>query len=303
MEEKRHPNLGRLFIGLIVLYLGVTYLGKNMGWFSFNFQLNWDLLVPAIIIAFGLSIISHRGGILSWLIGVVVVLFLAGLIISAGFGFLPVNQNFEVKEYPVTIQKDSSAQRAIVSIDTGAGNLKIDGQDDTLVTGKLVSSITSLKTNSGVSGTSQNVELTTGSKTNWGWNFSRIKNDLTLGIAKNIPIDLDIDSGAMDMELDLSDIIASKVGIDTGASSLDLTLGDKTSSDVVIDAGASSINIDLPESVGAKVTIDSGVTSKNFNGFTKIDNNKYESPNYASAEKKINIDLQLGASSVTVNRK
>jgi hypothetical protein len=70
---------------------------------------------------------------------------------------------------------------------------------------------------------------------------------------------------------------------------------------LTIDGGASSFNISLPEGVGAKITIDAGLSSKNFPNFKKIDENNYETENYSTAQKKIDMDLDVGVSSINLN--
>ena len=106
------------------------------------------------------------------------------------------------------------------------------------------------------------------------------------------------------LNVDVSEIMTNSVNIDTGATSMKLTLGDKTTFDAVsIDAGASSLTINLPKTLGAKLIIDSGLTSKDLPDFNKIDDKTYETANYGSTEKKTEITLKLGVSSLKVNWK
>ncbi|KKW22510.1 MAG: hypothetical protein UY65_C0023G0018 [Parcubacteria group bacterium GW2011_GWA2_51_12] len=92
--------------------------------------------------------------------------------------------------------------------------------------------------------------------------------------------------------------------LDTGASSLDLIFGDKqATSRVAVDAGASSINITIPRTVGAKLVVDGGLSSRNFQDFRSLGEGEYESENYASAQKKVEINIDAGVSSLNVGWK
>ncbi len=46
---------GKGIFGLVVLAFGVLYLGKNMGWWSFD--MNWSIFWPIVVIICGLTII------------------------------------------------------------------------------------------------------------------------------------------------------------------------------------------------------------------------------------------------------
>lgn len=48
--------LRKYFFGIIIFLLGVFYLGKNMGWW--NFDLDWSLFWPIILIICGLFVIT-----------------------------------------------------------------------------------------------------------------------------------------------------------------------------------------------------------------------------------------------------
>jgi hypothetical protein len=105
----------------------------------------------------------------------------------------------------------------------------------------------------------------------------------------------------MGMNMDLSDLQLTKLDIDTGASSLDLILGDKVDqANISIEAGASSLDITVPKTVGVRVNIDAGLSSKNLNDLEKVDDNTYQSEGYDEAEKKADINLDIGVSSLNV---
>jgi hypothetical protein len=184
-------------------------------------------------------------------------------------------------------------------VKAGAGKLTLAGGSDKLMDGAFESNSTDLTTTSTLDGGTQTVTL---KEESFNWkSFGRHINDLDLRLNNDLPIKIIIDSGAMDMRLDLKEVTTESVEINTGASSMNLELGDKIANSAVsIDAGASSLTLNLPKTLGAKLNIDAGLSSKDLPDFNKIDDKHYESKNYSSSEKKVDIDLDMGVSSLKV---
>lgn len=298
--EKKEPkiNFGNIFLGIILIAIGITFLGNNMGWFEVNISI-WQLW-PLLIIYIGLSILSHRG----WVAGIIVSVIT--LIVLAIVGSLILLNTISEDSKKVThseyisIDREADAESALINIETGAGKLIIDGgNENKLLTGNHKSNYTKLDKESKVHGDVQKVTL----ETNGNWQqFGGHINNLDLAINSFLPVELELDTGASNMDLDLSEVKAEKVYIDTGATRLDLIMGDMVrNSSVIIKAGASSIDITLPRAVGARVEIDAGVSSKNLKDFNKIDTNTYESDNYDTAENKVSFDFDVGLSSLDID--
>jgi hypothetical protein len=296
-EKSRGLGLGRLLFGLVLVLIGLAYLGNSTGWFNVNFDF-WRLW-PLIIVFMGLSMLSRRGWI-SWLIGSIVTLVVLGAVALVIFSHSSVGTREMVKQ-DIAIEKMAGTESAMVSVSTSAGNLDIAGGVDRVVSGTFESNFAELKTDSTQSGTTQRVDLSvTGSWTGFG-NHS---NNLNLNLMPNLPTELTIKSGATDMDLDLRTIVANKVNIDTGASDLDLRLGEQAmNAEVIIKAGASSVKITVPASVAVKLKIDAGVSSKNIDSdIKKVDDNTYQTDGYNETLKKINLDLDLGAASLELKQ-
>ncbi|MCK4891655.1 MAG: hypothetical protein KAS78_03230, partial [Candidatus Pacebacteria bacterium] len=71
---------------------------------------------------------------------------------------------------------------------------------------------------------------------------------------------------------------------------------------VNLRSGVSSVKISLPDNVGSKIIIKEGLSSKQLEDFEKIDDETYQTSNYDEAEKKIEIDLDIGISRLEINR-
>jgi len=60
-EDKKEFNLGRFFIGLLIILIGLVVLARNTGYINFDISLNWDLIWPILIIIAGFSMLNLRG--------------------------------------------------------------------------------------------------------------------------------------------------------------------------------------------------------------------------------------------------
>ncbi len=292
-DKKGGFSLARLLFGGILILIGIAYLGNSFGWFSVNVDF-WQLW-PILIVFLGLSILSRHGWV-AWVVGSLVTLIVLGGVAYAIFVGFPVR---DLSSETISVDRSTEVSEAKINIATGAGELTLRGGSDKLADGTFTSNVTTLTKSETIRETVQELDL----EMRGQWRgFGSTRNELSLNLTKDLPIDLSIDSGAMDMELDLAEVVVKRLSIDTGASSLDLVLGDRADqSDILVKAGASAVTIAVPRSAGVRLTIDAGLTSKTFEDFTRVDENVYESDGYAEAAKKIDIELDLGVSSLTVN--
>jgi len=120
----------------------------------------------------------------------------------------------------------------------------------------------------------------------------------------NKPVwDFDFDIGAASVDLDLSAFKTKNIEIDGGAASIELKLGDlyeKTR--INIDAGATSITIKVPMDSGCELYTTTVLSSKSISGFEKINRNTYRTDNFKSAEKLIEISVDVAVSDLNIKR-
>lgn len=292
-------NFGRLFLGLFLIFIGLALLGETTG--LYHIEIDFWSLWPVLIIALGLSLLSRQGWLSFFIAVVVIVLVLALIVLSfyLGSNSFVKQRSGKVETELVSIPYLAGAKVATIKIKTGAGKLSIDGGGVGLVSGHFDSNFLKLKVDSKLRDGVQEVSLET--QGNWRTFMRRPRNDLDLSISSTLPVDLYLDAGAMKMEIDLTEVRARTVEIKSGASSLRLALGDLVeNSEVRINSGASSIDISVPSSVGTRLEIEGGLISKDLSGFEKIEEGIYETENYQTADKKIDIFLDIGVSSLKV---
>ena len=61
------------------------------------------------------------------------------------------------------------------------------------------------------------------------------------------------------------------------------------------------VEISLPKTVGARIKVDSGISSKKLDGFEKTGEREYQTSNYDLADKKIEMDLDIGITDLKIN--
>lgn len=297
--EGTYFNFGKFFLGFFIALFGLVFLANSLHIFALNIDLG--ILWPIFIIFVGLLFFS-RWDRVSVVVGVIVMAIAIILVYFSLFNPVVGSSGVVTSDFPVAVNKGDNIEKANITVNAGAGELDVSGSQSTdkLITGNLRTNIMELRTESEVSDGIQNVSLNLEGRK--GWFNGNISNKLSLGLNKDIPTAFYLNSGASNNNIDLSEVEAEKVVIQTGASNISLKLGDKVQmSEVDVQAGASSINISLPKDVGATINVDSGLASKQLDGFTNIDKNTYQSSNYGSADKKIDITVKMGMASLNVN--
>lgn len=121
-------------------------------------------------------------------------------------------------------------------------------------------------------------------------------------LTQEIPLTLRVEAGASSVNIDLKDVLASRVELKTGASSSNVTVPARGVSLLDIDAGAASVNVRIPEATEARIRVEQGVTSINVdtNRFPRLDSGFYQSSGYDTATDRADINIEAGVGSVTV---
>lgn len=288
----------RWFWGILIIVIGILILGQNFSWWNnINFIQYW----PLLLIIFGIALMVKN---LSYGPIIIILSFLLaiGLIVS---GVLPKT----IKNTSVSVANTffadlpNGVDKGGLNVETGAVKLNIDSGTDKFIEGSLESSIFEPSLITSQNGNTISADLKTTTKEDW-LNWSRGKNNLDIKLTDKVPVDLSINAGASDIQMDLEKIKLSSLILKSGASSIDLKIGDNVESDanLSIKAGASNIKISVPKDLGVKATITSGLSSKDLSGFNKLSDSNYESDNYSTASKKINLSIDAGVSSIEITR-
>lgn len=135
-----------------------------------------------------------------------------------------------------------------------------------------------------------------------GISIGRVRNRWDLSLSRAIPIELDINLGAGQSDLDLRGLKLRRVEIDMGVGEMTLDLGGphQESFDVKIDGGIGSGKINLPSEVGVRIRVDGGLGSINAHGLTK-QGGAYVNEAYGRSAVVIEVEIDAGIGSLDLN--
>ncbi len=260
-----------LFWAVILILVGALLMLNNMGIIQINV---WGLIWPLALISIGVSIL--------W---------------GVFFG----GRSSEMVEAAIPLQ---GAAQAHIHIKHGAGRLCVDSNAglDELLAGTFKGG---MERRVKLDGDTLNVELYmpptafppivflgSGSTVDW-----------TFGLNGDIPITLKFDTGAAEAQLDLSDLRVTDLKVQTGASSTNLTMpANAGHTRAKIDSGAASVNVRVPSGVAARIRTGGGLTSVNVDRerFPR-EGSVYQSPDYDTAENKLDLKITTGVGSINVH--
>jgi hypothetical protein len=251
-----------LFWGAVLIVFGIALLLDNLNILPFPV---WGVLWPLLLIALG-----------AWMLWGV-------------FGRRPGER--EVVSIPL-----EGAGQARLHIQHGAGRLTAGGSaaPGELLSGEFFGGV---EHRSRRDGDGLDVEMSLPQQF-WGpWDWGR-RLDWSFRLSPEVPLRLDLDTGAGETRLDLRDLRVTELRLKTGASSSDVTLPASAGfTRVSVEAGAASIVLRVPEGVAARINATAAA------GAVDVDRSRFprdESPDYATAANKVEIDARLGAGSLTV---
>ncbi|MDX8365470.1 toast rack family protein [Cytobacillus sp. IB215665] len=237
------------------------------------------------------------------LVGIVI-----GTLLIAAFGFSMTTGGTTQRDETIEIKKDQ-AKELDVNLFFGVGDIRVSEGTNEWVEGNIAYKDEKLKPDVSydVRRDTGKVEITQSSKTSFfDFNFhipgkGSFKNEWDLRLSDEVPIDLNVDAGVSDTELDLRGLLLSNLEIDTGVGDMTLDLsGDwENSFDVRINAGIGSTTILLPNEVGVRVHSEKGIGAANFKGLISDGNGIYVNDAFENADVIIDIDTDVGIGEIT----
>jgi hypothetical protein len=255
---------GPILFPLALIALGFLLLFSNLGYIQFDF---WQFVTtwwPLLLIIFGLDI----------LIGSLRTRHVKARMLALELG---------------------TALRAEVSINFGAGDLTVGkAASGKIVDGTFEGEVRYDAKPDGC------VWLKLEPLNWWGWNPRG--NRWNVGLTDAVPLKLTLDGGAANANLDLTDLKVTDLQIKTGASSTIVRLPNAAGmTNVRVNAGAASVKLIVPAGVAARVHSTMAIGSNDINQqrFPHVGGD-YASPDYATADNKVDIQFDGGVGSLAV---
>ncbi|WP_316773049.1 LiaF transmembrane domain-containing protein [Pedobacter frigiditerrae] len=315
--------------GVLLLFIGGVLLLENFNVIDFYWGNVWDFW-PVFIIIMGVNILFNRGESQTGSI-----MSLGILVVALGFLFFRGQErashrfwwgnhrdrvdryehydnnddedndnDSDVKEnYSAAFDAGDEARRTVLNLSGGGTSFKLEGQTDSLFTAQ----VSGKNHHFGITKTTSDSVNTVAFKMqdkgrHKSWNIGN-GNDVKLYMNTAPNWELQLNMGAGSMDLDLTDYKVRTLNFDGGAAELDIKIGSLLPiADVNVKSGLADVKIKIPEGSGCRIKTKTGLSTKDFNGFTKLSDGVYETPNYKTSTNKIFINLDGGLSSFEVDR-
>lgn len=265
---------GGLFWGVVVLIIGVVLLLNNFGLLG---DMNlWGLILPLGLLVLG-----------SW------------VLLAAFLG----PSRFEVQEVEIPLGGASSGR---ITLHHGAGRMLIAGGagTDVLLAGSFGGATDYTRRQVG---NDLDVEMRLTSKgfpffaSPSVWGAGGMVWDMRLN--GSVPLALDINTGASEARLDLSDLQVTHLRLETGASSCQVTLPAAAGrTRARISSGVASMVVRVPSGVAADIRVEAGLSGVDIDTtrFLLVGKDHYRSPDYDTAANRAELELRSGVGSLEV---
>jgi len=270
-KEETYMRRSGLFWGTALILIGILLLLNTLGILKVNV---WGLIWPSILILLGLS---------------------------ALWGAFAGPRQAEVQQAVIPLE---GASRAKVRVSFGAGRLAIRSHSSPseLVNGSFEGGL-DFKTDR--DGDTLKVKMRVPYEDMWAfpwmwWGGRRF--EWSVGLSNQIPLDLRVEAGASQSQLDLTDLRVTDLKLEVGASNTEVTMpagAGNTKAD--IDAGAATVKIRIPSGVAARIRFSGGAATftADSSRFPRM-GDYYQSPDYEGAPNKIEMRIDAGAGTVDV---
>jgi hypothetical protein len=260
-----------VFWGAILILAGFLLLLDNLNLLPVKV---WDILWPTLLVLLGL-----------WTL----------------VGSMSSRKVLEIEHLVVPLE---GAARVNLRVNHGAGRLRMVPGDDLndLAEGDFSGG---LSLRSQRMGDTLEVEMSVPTRNfpmgPWFWGQRGM--DWSVALNREIPLHLDIRTGANESDLDLSGLQVTELRLSTGASSTRLVLPDSAGyTRARVEAGAASLNIRIPQNVAGQIRCQGGLASINVDTirFAPMSSGLYQSPDYDSVVNRVDLEVQAGVGSVDI---
>jgi len=293
----------------LLIAAGIILLLQNLK------VLPWDIwyqiwrLWPLVLIAIGLDLLFGRRNALVSLLIVLAVL-------GGGAAFLYYNGGLQgpgnLLEYSVNVPVEG-ARSAVVTLDSGVGNLTVDGNESTrLASGTLryYESWGQPEQKIARSGDTVNLDLEQPDRMHLSFGpFGPEPLDRAgweVHLNNQVPMKLTVNTGVGDSDLDLREMKVTDLNLNVGTGQTTVRLPEQAGAATAsIKGGVGSLNVVIPDDVEARIEVDKGIGSVDVpNRFRKQSdegNDVYVSDGYNGASSKLDLKVNVGVGSVDIS--
>ena len=313
----------KLIPGVVLVLIGSAFLLHNYDIIDFHWS-NLFRLWPIFIVIAGVNLLfanNRTGWATAIKLGVIVIGF--GLILFGNFGgnynnlphisyqaddddddYSEGNHLTKVEGNSYFFQPYSdSVKRARLNISGGATEYILKDTTDQLFTADTKGFYGRYKFDHNYRDSVQVLDFRMNS-TKQGFDFDKEdSNRAVMKLNVNPEWDIDVKTGAAELNFDLSKHKIKSLQIHGGAAEFNVKMGmPLLISNISVNTGVSEVNIKIPKDAACRIRKSSGLSSSDFQGFVKQGDKSYETPGFATAKNKYYISIQGGVSEFNVTR-
>ncbi len=296
------------FWPLVLIVVGAVLLLDNLQVFAPLHISAWAVIWPLIIIAIGVRILLRTASPRRTFTGEQVAIPLAtlGSAQPAAPALQTASAPTPAGAQPATEQAAiplAAARRARIHIQHGAGRLEVraGAPAGQILSGSFKGG---LDYRTSLEGDMLAVQMHVPSSISpivgpWNWGESL---DWSFGLNGEIPLALELETGANETHLDLTDLLVTELRLKTGASATEVQLpAHAGQTQVRVEAGVASVNLRVPAGVAARIRLEGALSG---NGVDAIrfprQGDCYQSVGYDTAANKVDIHVESALGSVDV---
>ena len=296
-------GLGSLVTGIVLFLIGFLFFEGVLHLSGTRFANLTDIAVPVAIMGIGAAVLvgaiipgpwrrrswpaSAGAGPASWTSG--------GIRTAPGIAETPPPAGNQPQVLALNL---AGATEAEVRIAFGAGKLLIGpAASGRLVDGTFEGGVETTPAGPG------RVRLAPPHPASWSWGSRRPPFTWRLGLTAEVPLRLELETGASDNELDLGGLRVTDLRLRTGAAQSRVTLPRSGVTRVNAEGGATQMRFLVPAGVAARITsaMAIGTTDVDTNRFPRTtDGTAWASPDFDANPNRVEIAVRGGVGQVTI---
>ncbi|MGK9367601.1 hypothetical protein ACSSWA_01720 [Melioribacter sp. Ez-97] len=295
---------GQLFWGFFFLTIGALIFAYKYDWIHSSYDFIWNIW-PLIFVFWG-GLIIFRDTFIRHVINLLFGIFMALLI----FGFVMnifngcETYSHDINDYTEYMHDElPSVNYAKLNFKSGAGYFEIDNFTDRFYETEAQGEFADYIIDSYTDDSTAYLDVELAGDHDIELDGGKLKNTLKLHLNDKPVWDFDMNFGAAKARFDLKNFKIRNLSIKTGASDVIVKLGDKYDSTLMdVEMGAAKLTIYVPENVACSMKSDLFLVARDLEGLEKVKPGYYKSPDYDTADKKIDIFIKGGISSINLIR-
>ncbi len=304
-EPEPRGHAGVVVWGSFLLLLGTVFILQTTGVLPWTLWGTLWRFWPAVLIVAGIALLMRRASF--WLVTLVSLAVFGGSLGIAIWQHGPVVEANVISAFVAVPRGEETSVEVVIDFDAVAvdiGSLPAASSNLAEIESDEINGRPRLRLDTDRSAGVAELRLRTADLNFWasGWSWTSGWSRWRIDLARDTPLVIEIDLAAGDMDLDLSRLDVERLTVNTAAGNLEIILPEGAGdTEVIIDAAAASVVVRVPDGVAARITAD--VTF----GDADIDTGRfprrgggYESADYATAENRVDITINVSLGRVAV---